>query len=382
MQITDTHQQLIDTTEKFITKEINPNMNDWEQAGIYPAKEIMKKMGDLGLLGIHKPEAYGGMGLDYSYEMAFAEALGIVEGGSVPMSIGVQTNMATPALAAFGSDELKAEFLTPAIKGDMVASIAVSEPQAGSDVSQIKTYAKEDGDDYIISGSKMWITNAKQADYFCTLVNTGEGPVHSNKSLIIIPSQLKGVSTGEPLKKMGMRSSDTAPVFFDEVRVPKRNRIGQEGKGFAYQMQQFQEERMFAAASVLRNLESCITSTIEYTQERNVFGKPLIANQYIQFNLCELQSEIESLRGLLYRATDLYTQKQDVTKLASMAKFKAGKLCRQVTDTCLQYFGGTGFLEETLVNRLHRDNRLISIGGGADEVMLGIIAKYLGLAKK
>src|SRR3954470_16696569 len=213
------------------------------------------------MLGLNKPEEFGGAGLDYSYAMAMAEALGHVSCGGVPMAIGVQTDMCTPALARFGSDELRREFLAPAIAGDMVGCIGVSEPGAGSDVAGLKSRAVKDGDDYVITGQKMWITNSLQADWMCMLVNTGEGPVHKNKSLVIVPMRdgpngklTKGIEVAKKIRKIGMNSSDTGLIYFDEVRVPQRYRIGAEGQGFIYQMQQFQEERLWAAASCLQSL--------------------------------------------------------------------------------------------------------------------------------
>jgi citronellyl-CoA dehydrogenase len=201
-----------------------------------------------------------------------AEELGTIKCGGVPMAIGVQTDMATPALARFGSDEVRREFLAPAISGDAVACIGVSEPGAGSDVASIKTQARLDGDDYVINGGKMWITNGTQADWICLLANTGEGPVHRNKSLICVPMKSKGVQIARKLDKLGMRSSDTAQIFFDNVRVPKRNRIGEEGAGFTYQMIQFQEERLWAAARCLKAMEAIIEETIDYTRGRKAFG--------------------------------------------------------------------------------------------------------------
>lgn len=378
MRFTDEHKAICDMTAQFIEKEINPYTEDWEKEGIFPAHEVFKKMGDLGLLGIAKPTEYGGMGLDYSYQIAFSEQLGLVNSGGVSMGIGVQTDMATPALAKFGSDELRKEFLVPAIAGDAVFSIAVSEPHAGSDVAAIKTTARKDGGDYVINGSKMWITNSTQADFLCLLANTSEGKPHANKSLIIVPTKTPGVSFSERLNKLGMRSSDTAQVFFDDVRVPQRNLIGEEGQGFIYQMLQFQEERLFAAAGGVKGMEKCINKTIEYTRERKIFGQSVLDNQVVHFRMAELQTEVEALRALIYDAVEGYIHGDDVTLKASMAKLKVGRLQREVTDACLQYWGGMGFMWDNPIARAYRDTRLTSIGGGADEVMLSIICKLMG----
>lgn len=382
MMITREHKDLRETVKKFVEKEINPFCEEWDKKGIFPAHEVFKKCGQLGLLGINKSPDYGGLGLDYTYGVIASEALGYSHDMGVSMAIGVQTDMATPALERFGSKELKEEFLRPSISGDFVSSIAVSEPGAGSDVAGLKTYAKKEGDDYIINGQKMWITNSTQADYFCTLVNTSEGHHHKNKSLIIIPSKTPGVSVGSRIEKLGLRSSDTAPVYFDNVRVPTRYRIGKEGEGFTLQMLQFQEERLFAAASLLIPMEKCIEKTIEYTSQRIVFGKTLLSNQSLHFRLAELKTEIESLRSLIYRACADYVNGEDVTMMASMTKLKGGRLIREVSDACLQYWGGMGFTWNNYVSRVYRDCRLASIGGGADEVMLGIICKLMGTFPK
>lgn len=379
MRFTEEHLQLRRTVRDFVEKEINPHVDSWENASAFPAKELFKKAGKLGLLGINKPEQYGGQGLDYSYQAVATEELGTCAAGSIPMAIGVQTDMATPALARWGTHELKQEFLAPAISGDAVASIAVSEASGGSDVAAIKTTAKQDGSDYLINGSKMWITNAAQADWLCVLVNTGDGPAHLNKTLVIVPTNLAGVTIGTKIDKLGMRASDTCPVFFEDVRVPQRHRVGEEGMGFMMQMVQFQEERLCGALSALRGMEGVIDATIAYTKERTTFGQPLIANQVVHFRFAELKTEVECLRSLVYRAVEEYQGGTDVTMLASMAKLKAGRLAREVTDACLQYWGGMGFTWDNVAARAFRDTRLLSIGGGADEIMLGIICKLMGI---
>jgi citronellyl-CoA dehydrogenase len=379
MQFTDQHNEIRRTVSQFVEKEINPFVEEWENAGIFPAHEVFKKAGNLGLLGIHKPEKYGGLGLDYSYALVAQEEWGSASHGSVPLSIAVQTDMATPALARFGSDELKRNFLTPAIAGDMVTSIGVSEPHAGSDVAAIKTTAIKRGDDYVINGTKMWITNSTQADYICLLANTSDDQKHVNKSLIIVPTDVPGFSTSSRLNKLGMRASDTAQLFFDDVVVPQRYLIGEEGKGFTYQMMQFQEERIAGSAITIKGLENCINETIEYTSQRQAFGKPLLNNQIVNMKLAEMQMEIESLRALTYRACETYINGGDPTLLASYAKLKAGKLCNSIPTECLQFWGGMGYMWDNPVGRAMRDMRLTSIGGGADEVMLGIIGKMMGL---
>jgi citronellyl-CoA dehydrogenase len=367
------HKQLAETVSRFVKDEINPFVDEWEKAAQFPSHEIFKKLGNLGLLGVKYPEEYGGLGLDFSYSAVMAEALGDCNCGGVPMAIGVHTDMCTPALARFGSDALRREFLAPAIAGDVVGCVGVSEPGGGSDVAAVKTTARKDGGDYVINGSKMWITNGMMADWICLLANTSDAAVHKNKSLIMVPMNAPGI-TRQKIEKIGMNSSDTAQIFFDDVRVPLSNVIGQEGLGFTLQMLQFQEERLWAAANALRTLDQ----TIEYTRSRKTFGKPILDNQYVHFRLAELRTEVECLRALTYAAVNDYASGQDVTRLASMAKLKCGRLSREIADSCLQFWGGMGYTMDNPISRAWRDGRLVSIGGGADEIMLGIIAKLEG----
>ncbi|MGB0854462.1 MAG: acyl-CoA dehydrogenase family protein [Pikeienuella sp.] len=377
MQFTDEHRQLRDTVARFVRDEINPHVKEWEDAEQFPSHEVFKKMGDLGLLGVKYAEEDGGLGLDFSYSMVVAEELGRINCGGVPMAIGVQTDMCTPALARFGSAELREEFLRPAIAGDMVGSIGVSEPGGGSDVAAVKTTARRDGDDYVINGQKMWITNGMKADWCCLLANTSDDSAHKNKSLIMVPMNLPGI-TRQKIHKIGMNSSDTAQLFFEDVRVPARNVVGQEGMGFAMQMMQFQEERLWAAANGLPSLDRMIDETIEYCRQRETFGTRLIDNQVIHFRLAELRTEVELLRALTWNAIEDYINGKDVVKLASMAKLKGGRLTREISDACLQYWGGMGYTRDNVISQSFRDGRLWSIGGGADEIMLGIICKYEG----
>ena len=377
MQLTSEHRQIADTVERFIVNEVNPHVAAWEAAGEFPSHQVFKQLGDLGLLGLKYPEAFGGAGLDFSYSAVMAEALGVCACGGVPMAIGVQTDMATPALARFGSDELRRDYLAPTIAGDMVACLGVSEPSGGSDVAAVKTTARSEGGDWVINGTKMWITNGLKADWCCLLANTEEGPAHRNKSLIVLPMDAVGISK-QKIHKIGMHSSDTAQLFFDNVRVPRRNLIGEEGKGFTYQMMQFQEERLWAAASSLRTFDRLIDATIDYTRQRQAFGRSVLDNQVVHFRLAELRTAVEALRALTWNAIERYVAGEDVTRLASMAKLKCGRLARELADSCLQYWGGMGFTADNPVSQFYRDGRLTSIGGGADEVMLGIICKLEG----
>jgi citronellyl-CoA dehydrogenase len=381
MQFTAEHRAIDDTVTKFVEKELNPHVPEWEAAEQFPAHEVFKQLGNLGLLGLKYPEAFGGAALDFSYSMVMAEALGACSCAGVPMAIGVHTDMCTPALARFGSDELRKEFLAPSIAGDYVGCLGVSEPGGGSDVAAVKTSARSEGSDYVINGTKMWITSGLQADWCCLLANTSDGPAHKNKSLIIVPMDAPGI-TKQKIRKIGMNSSDTAQLFFDNVRVPKRHLIGQEGMGFQMQMLQFQEERLWGCASTLRSLDKLIDQTIDYTRERKVFGKSVLDNQVVHFRLAELRTEVEALRALTWKAVEQYVSGKDVTRLASMAKLKCGRLIRECADACLQYWGGMGYTWDSPTSQVFRDGRLVSIGAGADEVMLGIICKLEGTLPK
>ncbi|KAJ7396774.1 putative acyl-CoA dehydrogenase 6 [Pitangus sulphuratus] len=337
---TPQHRDLRAALRKIIDKEINPFVDKWEEEGQFPAHKVFKTLGQAGFLGVDKPTdemnetvvlalallfkngvlstewktKYGGMGLDFSYNIAVAEELGNIRCGGIPMAIGVQAGMATPALTRFGSDELKKQFLVPTIAGDFVACLGISEPGAGSDVANIKTTAVRKGDEYVING---------------------------------------GIHVAKKIDKLGMRSSDTAQIFFEDVKVPSKNLIGEEGKGFTYQMLQFQEERLWGVATVLTPLETIIQETIDYTRQRKVFDQSVLHNQTVHFRLAELATEVELLRSLLHRTVALYVEGNDVTKFASMAKLKAGRLAREVTDSCLQFWGGMGFTSEVLVSRFY-----------------------------
>jgi len=366
-------------------QRINAHADRWEAEGGFPAHALFPKLGALGLLGITKPVEHGGMGLDITYTLVMAEALAVARCGGVPLAIGVQTDMCTPALAQFGSDALKREFLAPSIAGQLVGCLGVSEPGAGSDVAAIQTRARKDGGDYVISGQKMWITNGTQADWMCMLANTSDDPPHKNKSLLVVPLKAPGVHVERKLDKMGMRSSDTALIFFDEVRVPRAHLIGdEEGRGFAQQMAQFQDERLWGAANAAACLTRALRLTADHLGDRRAFGQPLLAHPYIQLRLAELSVEVEALRALTYRAAALHARDgasaPEVVRLASMAKLKAGRLSRELLDACVQLHGGMGYMSESLINRMYRDLRVLSIGGGADEVMLGVIAKLEGYA--
>lgn len=378
-RFTTEHEIFRRTVREFVEKEINPHADEWEEAGTFPAHELFRKAASLGLLGVEYDPAYGGGGADHWYTVILGEELGRADCGGVPMAITVQTDMATPALAKYGSHELKKQYLEPALRGELVASIAVTEPDAGSDVASIKTFARRDGDEYVINGSKIFITNGTQADFLTLLARTSPESGYRGMSLIVVPTDRPGFRVARKLRKLGNHSSDTAELVLEDVRVPVTNRIGEEGQGFYLQMEQFQKERLIAVYTAVGGMRRAIERTVAYLRERKAFGGPLLSMQYIQYTLAELIVEVESLRQLAYAAAEGIVAGENVTRLATMAKFKAGRLVRRVADTCLQFHGGLGYMEEMWTARYFRDSRLLGIGGGADEVMLRVLTKTEGL---
>jgi len=372
------HEMVRSAVADFVKKEINPNVDRWEEEGFVPLKPLFKKMGALGFLGLRYAPAYGGEGLDYWYDTVFLEELGHIRALGLSVAITVQTHMATPAIAEFGSEELKQTYLKAAIAGDLVGAIAVTEPGAGSDVAALQTSAKKDGDAYVLNGSKMYITNGTQADFFTLLARTSEAPGYHSFSLFVVPSSLPGVTVGRKLDKLGARISDTAELFFTDVRVPKKNLIGQEGEGFIYQMQQFQHERFSLLPFTCIAISDILRMTVEHLRGRVVFGKPLIARQVLRHRLADWTTENECLRQLIYHIVRLKSEGVEATREISMGKLIAGQLLNKVAGGCLQMYGGLGFMNEMLISRYFRDARGLSIGGGADEVMREVICKMQG----
>jgi citronellyl-CoA dehydrogenase len=375
MRETEEQQAFRTMVRDYVEREINPRIPEWEAAEMMPLHEVFADMAKLGMLGLEYEPAYGGQGADHMFTVILAEEFGRCDHGSLPMALGVQVDMATPSLARFGTHEQKERFLAPAMRGEMVASIAVSEPDHGSDVAGIRTRAVRDGDEWVINGSKMWITNSLQADWLCLLARTSDEGGYRGMSQIIVPTSSPGFSVSKKLDKLGMRASDTGLLSFDDCRVPVDHTIGVIGRGFQQQMAQFVVERMWGAYGVVGAAEVALERTAAYLRERNVFGEPLLAKQYIQFRLAELSAELDLLRTYNHVIAEAYDAGEDTTRQATIAKLKAGRLIREVADTCLQFHGGIGYVEENWTARFFRDNRLTSIGGGADEVMLQVLAR-------
>lgn len=369
------HEMIRQAVRDFVKKEINPNMDEWEDAGIIPLEDVFRKMGELGFLGIRYGEDVGGQGLDGWADLAFLEEILHCQGGSFPMATFVQTHMATPAIYEFGSSYLKEAFLKPAIKGEKVAAIAVTEPDAGSDVASLRTFAKKEGNEYVINGSKTYITNGTQADFLTLLARTSEEPGYHSFSLIVVPTDLPGFSISKKLDKMGMRASDNAELFFDNVRVPEENVIGEPGEGFILQMKQFQHERFTGVPIGYIVSKDVINLTLEHIRNRKVFGEALINKQVLRHRIAKWLAEIESLKCMAYHIVQMKEAGLDASREITMAKLISGRLVRNVADGCLQMFGGMGYMNENLITRYYRDARIVSIGGGADEVMCEIITK-------
>jgi len=372
------HEAFRESIRGVIARSITPYVDGWERDGVFPARDLFRELGKTGLLGLEYDPEYGGEGADHSYKVILGEELGRIPCGGVPMAITVQVDMSTPSLHQFGSADLKRRFLAPAIAGEMVSSIAVTEPDAGSDVAGLRTRAVRDGEHWVINGSKTYITNGTQADWICLLARTSDEGGYRGMSQIVVPTDSPGFTVSRKLDKLGMRSSDTAELSFTDMRVPVAFTIGETGRGFQQQMAQFERERMIACYLSVGAMQEAVRRTVEYLRERTAFGAPLLANQHLQYRLAELDAEIEALRQLNYGCAEAIMRGEDVNRLSSIAKLKAGRVQREVADTCLQYHGGIGYMEELWIARFFRDARLLSIGGGADEVMLRTISRLSG----
>jgi citronellyl-CoA dehydrogenase len=369
---TDEHQIFRKTLRDLFEREIEPHVDAWEAARTFPAHELFPKLGAVGLLGLEYETA------DHSFTVVAGEEMGRISCGGIPMAMAVQMSMATPALARYGSDELKAKYLAPAIRGELVASIAVTEPDAGSDVAGIRTRAVRDGDEWVINGAKLYITTGTQSDWLCLLARTSDEPGYRGMSLIVVPTAVDGVVVSRKLEKLGMWSSDTAELSFSDVRVPVSNTIGEIGRGFQQQMVQFQAERLITMYKQVGAIEQALGRTRTYLVERQAFGQPLMANQHLQFALAELSARHDMLKHYARAAADAVLRGEDATRFATIGKLMGSRLQREVADAAVQYHGGIGYMAEHWASRFYRDTRLDSIGAGADEVMLRILARMDG----
>ncbi|MEL6187460.1 MAG: acyl-CoA dehydrogenase family protein [Myxococcota bacterium] len=370
------HRTFRATVRKF-AESLAPFSEEWDEAGIFP-REVFNQAGELGLLGIRAGEGIGGLGLDWWYTVPYIEELVRARNAGLAMALMVQSDMATPIIDEIGSDEVKREFLAPAIKGEKIAALGVSEPGGGSDVAAIKTTAKVDGDDYVINGQKLWITNGTRADFITLAVRTGDDG-YGGISLLVFPTDVKGFSVGKKIKKVGNKASDTAELFFEDCRVPRRYLLGEENMGFYHIMTNFQGERLVAALSCVSGMELAVADALEYGNDRKAFGRPVAKFQVWKHKLAEHITAIEAAKRFTYFATDKFNKDPGSSvQEISMAKLFAGDLAQKVLYDCMQMHGGFGYTTEYPVGRAWTDTRLVTIGGGTSEVMKEIIIKLRG----
>lgn len=384
---TEEHEQFRKTVRQFAEKELAPYTDEWEKNCDFP-NHVFKKAGELGILGAHYKESQGGSGGDYWYSVAKAEELPRGGSGGVSMALLVQSDMATPVIGDLGTPEQIEEFLKPALRGDKIASLGVSEPGAGSDVAGIRTYARRDGDDYVINGQKTFITNGARADFVTLLAKTEVGAGAHGCSFFLVPTKTKGFTVSKKLVKVGNHASDTAELFFEDMRIPARYRLGEENMGFMYLMQNFQTERLIASVGAIAGCELVLATSRQYGEQRVAFGKPIIKRELWQHKFVDMYTKVEMAKAFVYKVVDAYNDEKyvkgqpltmETVKLISMAKVAVGDVLTEVMDTCLQFHGGWGYIEEYHIARAWRDSRLLRIGGGTTETMRYYIAKLMGM---
>ena len=378
---TEEHEQLRAAVRRFVTDELAPHAEEWEEAEGFP-DEVFRRMGELGFLGLTKPPEYGGQGADYWATVVLGEELMRCGNGSIPMAIAVQTDMATPPILQFGTEEQKQAYLAPAIAGTKIACIGITEPEAGSNVAGIRTHARRDGGDWIINGSKVFITNGVRGDFVTMVVRTGEAEASdpwSGISLFLVDTDLPGFEVAKKLDKVGMRSSDTALIYLEDVRVPDDALLGVEGQGFKQIMWELQGERLIASIQAVSGAQLNLERTMEYARQREAFGRPIASFQVLKHRLMDMATEIEGCRRLVYDCCDKWNRGEYATTEIAMCKLAAAQMSFRVADECLQIHGGLGYAMDSSVQRSWRDARLIRIGGGTDEVQREIISKLMGL---
>lgn len=376
-QFTHEHQQLRKTVREWAQKDLAPHAHEWEAARLFP-RQVFDKAGELGLFGIRYPETLGGLGLDWWYTVCYAEEMVHCTMAGLTMALLVQSDMATPVIHELGDSYHHQNFLKPAISGQAIAALGITEPDAGSDVAHIRTTARKEGDEYVINGSKTYITNGTRADFITLAVRTG-GPGHGGISLVMFPTDTKGFRVTRKLEKLGNHSSDTAELSFEDCRIPTRNLLGDENGGFYAIMLNFQGERLIGALTTIAGAQRILDDTVQWCQDRKAFGKPLSGFQTVRHQLVQLETELEAGRQLCYRAVDLVVRGEDAFREITMAKLFCGELANRVVDRCLQLYGGMGYMDECEVSRAFRDTRLITIGGGTSEIMREILTKLMGV---
>jgi acyl-CoA dehydrogenase len=375
---TDEHRQLRDSIRRFVAGELRPHVTEWEDAEWFP-NEVFTRMAELGLLGLKYPEQYGGQGGDYVHDAVLVEELTGAGSGGLSAGVGAHIGIATPPIWKFGTEDQKQRFLAPAIRGERIAALGITEPGAGSDVAGIRTFARRVDGGYVVNGSKTFITNGVRADFVVTAVKTTEGGGHQGLSFLVLEKEMEGYSVSKKLEKLGWRASDTAELAFDDVFVPDENLLGEENKGFYLIMANFQWERLVMALGAVASMGRMVDRSVAYASERTAFGKPIGGHQAIRHKIAEMAVKHEASRSLTYHALRLFAGGQDAIREVTQAKLLSQRAAYEVADDALQIHGGNGYMKEYEIERAVRDTRLGPIGGGTDEVMKEILSKQLGL---
>jgi acyl-CoA dehydrogenase len=375
---TQEHEDLRESIRRFVLKELRPHVQQWEDDEWFP-NEVFDKMAAVGFLGLKYPEEYGGEGGDYLHDAVLSEELALCGSGGLAAGIGAHIGIATPPVWKFGTEDQKQRYLVPAIRGERIAALGITEPGAGSDVAGIRTFAKKVDGGYVVNGSKTFITNGVRADFLVTAVKTTQEGGHHGLSFLILEKGMEGYSVSQKLKKMGWHASDTGELAFQDVFVPEENLLGEENKGFYLIMANFQWERLLMALGAVGSMQRTLERTIEFALERQAFGRPIAKHQAIRHKIAEMALKCEAGRAVTYNSLRLFYEGGDAVKQVTIAKLKTQRDAFDVADTALQIFGGAGYMKEYEIERAARDTRLGPIGGGTDEIMSEILGKQLGL---
>ncbi len=371
------HEVFRETIRDFIVKELAPHAEEWEEAGQVP-REVFRRMGELGYLGMRYPEEYGG-GDDILYEAVLHEEMAYCRSGGVGADLGAHIAIAMPHILTYGTEEQKRKYLVPGIKGEWIGALAITEPDAGSDVAGIKTRAERDGDDWIINGSKTFITNGARCDFMVVAAKTAPDKGHNGISMFVVETDNPGFAVTKKLDKLGWRASATAELAFTDMRVPGDALLGEENKGFFQIMGMFVWERMTMSLGSIGGAQLAMDTALAYAKQRQAFGKPISKFQVIGHYFADMATKIEAARRLTYHVLKLYLEGKNPIKEVAMAKLFCGRMACEVVDTCLQIYGGYGYMEEYDIARAYRDIRLMPIGGGTDEIMREIISRMMGV---
>jgi len=375
---TEEHEELRQSIRRFVSNELRPHAREWEDARWFP-NSVFERMGELGYLGLKYPEEYGGQGGDHLHDAVLSEELARTGSGGLSAGVGAHVGIATPPIWKFGTEDQKQRWLVPAIRGEKIAALGITEPDAGSDVAGIRTFARRVDGGYVVNGSKTFITNGVRADFVVTAVKTTEEGGHHGLSFVVIEKGMEGFSVSRKLEKMGWHASDTAELAFNDVFVPDENLLGEENRGFYLIMANFQWERLLMALGSVAAMQAMLERTLEFAKERHAFGRPIGKHQAIRHKLAEMAVKAETGRALTYHALRLFHDGQDAMREVTMAKLKTQRDAFDVADDALQIHGGAGYMREYDIERAARDARLGPIGGGSDEIMKEILGKMLGL---